>query len=113
MTDEEYTQIIDKINFEEKWLLDLYAKQYKVSANDIHIAMSSIRSIIQIPGGEINEFWEQEDKDNLYINENIYKELINTQELIFKIMPLIYDINTRVKCIEAGKKEESDVLPNS
>lgn len=47
-----------------------------------------------------DEFWEQEDKDNLYTNENIYKELINTQELIFKIMPVIYDLHVYIKSID-------------
>lgn len=53
-----------------------------------------------------NNFWEQEDKDNLYTNENIYKELINTQEQIFKIMPLIYDIHTYIKSVDKMLTED-------
>lgn len=61
-------------------------------------------------------FWEQEDKDNLYTNESIYKELINTQELIFKIMPYIYDIHTYIKSIDKEIEElkgDNNVLSNS
>lgn len=43
---EELEKIIAKIDFEEKWLLDVYAKEYRVSANDIKIAMSGIRSVV-------------------------------------------------------------------
>lgn len=44
--EEELEKIIAKIDFEEKWLLDIYAKEYRVSANDIKIAMSGIRSVV-------------------------------------------------------------------
>lgn len=44
--EEELEKIIAKIDFEEKWLLDVYAKEYRVSANDINIAMSGIRSVV-------------------------------------------------------------------
>lgn len=46
MTDEEYQKIISRIDFEEKWLFDVYAKEYKVSIKDIEIAMSGIRSAV-------------------------------------------------------------------
>ena len=46
MTDEEYKKIISRIDFEEKWLFDVYAKEYKVSIKDIEIAMSGIRSVV-------------------------------------------------------------------
>lgn len=60
-------------------------------------------------------FWEQEDND-LYSITNIYKELINTQELIFKIMPYIYDIHTYIKSVDKEIKElkgDNNVLSNS
>lgn len=44
--EEELEKIIAKIDFEEKWLLDIYAKQYRVNAKDIEIAMSGIRSVV-------------------------------------------------------------------
>ncbi len=40
------------------------------------------------------------EDDDLYSNEKIYKELINTQELLFKILPIIYDIQTYTKSID-------------
>ena len=45
------------------------------------------------------------ENNKLYTNENIYKELINTQELIFKIMPLIYDIHTYIKSVDKNIEE--------
>lgn len=46
MTDNEYNEIVKKINFEEKWLLDVYAKEYRVGTKDIEIAMSGIRNVV-------------------------------------------------------------------
>jgi len=46
MTNNEYNEIIKKIDFEEKWLFDVYTKQYRVNAKDIEIAMSGIRSVV-------------------------------------------------------------------
>lgn len=39
-------EIAQKIDFEEKWLLDIYEKQHRVGAKDIEIAMSAIRHIV-------------------------------------------------------------------
>lgn len=61
MTDEERKNIIEKIDFEEKWLLDVYAKEYKVSYKDIQIAMSGIRSVVSKP----KEEYEPDDWDSL------------------------------------------------
>lgn len=52
MTDEERKNIIEKIDFEEKWLLDIYAKEYKVSYKDIQIAMNGIRNVVSKLKGE-------------------------------------------------------------
>lgn len=52
MTDEERQKIIAKIDFEEKWLFDIYTKQYRVNINDIEIAMSGIRSAVSKLKGE-------------------------------------------------------------
>lgn len=49
---DELEKIIKKIDFEEKWLFDLYVKEYKVSTKDIKIAMSGIRSVIAELKGE-------------------------------------------------------------
>ncbi len=46
MTDNEYNEIVKKIDFEEKWLFDVYAKQYRVGTKDIEIAMGAIRHIV-------------------------------------------------------------------
>ena len=46
MTDEEIKKIISRIDFEEKWLFDVYTKEYKVSIKDIEIAMSGIKSVV-------------------------------------------------------------------
>lgn len=43
---EEFEKIIAEIDFEEKWLLDVYVKEYKVSESDIRIAMSAIRHAV-------------------------------------------------------------------
>ena len=39
-------KIIKKIEFEEKWLMQIYSKEGKISLEDIEIAMSGIRSVI-------------------------------------------------------------------
>ena len=52
MTEEERQKIIAKIDFEEKWLFDIYTKQGRVSINDIEIAMSGIRSVVSKLKGE-------------------------------------------------------------
>ncbi len=54
MTDEERAKIIADIDFEEKWLLDVYAKEYRVTAQDIKIAMSAIRVTVARMKGENN-----------------------------------------------------------
>lgn len=51
---EELDKITASIDFEEKWLLDVYAKEYRVNANDIKIAMNGIRSTISKLKGENN-----------------------------------------------------------
>lgn len=51
MTNSEKKKIIDKINFEEKWLFNLYAEN-RLSTGDIDIAMSAIRSVISELKGE-------------------------------------------------------------
>lgn len=52
MTDNEYNEIVKKIDFEEKWLFDIYAKEYRVGTKDIEIAMSGIRSVVSELKGE-------------------------------------------------------------
>ena len=54
MTDNEYNEIVKKIDFEEKWLLDIYTKQYRVGTKDIEIAMSGVRSVVSKLKGENN-----------------------------------------------------------
>lgn len=46
MTDEENKKIIDKIDFEEKWLINIKMENGFISIADIQIAMSGIKSII-------------------------------------------------------------------
>ena len=55
---------------------------------------------------------EEESVDRLaqlYSNENIYKELHNTQELLFSVSAKVIDIHTRIQYIEKlldrGKEE--------
>ena len=38
--------------------------------------------------------------ESVYSNEKIYKELINTQELLHSVSARVYDIQTRVQYIE-------------
>lgn len=42
---EEYERIIEKINFEERWMLDLHCKN-ELKTIDVKISMSSIRHIL-------------------------------------------------------------------
>ena len=46
MTNEERQKIIDKINFEEKWLKNIKMENGFISIADIEVAMSGIRSVI-------------------------------------------------------------------
>lgn len=46
MTDEERKKIIERIDFEKKWLFNVCEKEYRVNTNDIEIAMSGIRSVV-------------------------------------------------------------------
>ena len=52
MTNEERQKIIDKINFEEKWLIDIKMNNGFISIADIEVAMSGIRSVIAELKGE-------------------------------------------------------------
>ena len=45
MQTEEYTKIVEKVNFEESWLLDLDYKN-ELNTTNIKIAMSAIRHIL-------------------------------------------------------------------
>ena len=40
-------KILDKIDFEEKWLLDVFRNENKISLKDVEIAMSAIRHIVK------------------------------------------------------------------
>lgn len=46
MTDEERKKIIERIDFEEKWLFHVCEKEYRVNTNDIEIAMNGIRAVV-------------------------------------------------------------------
>lgn len=46
MTDEERKKIIERIDFEEKWLFNVCVKEYRVNTNDIEIAMNGIRAVV-------------------------------------------------------------------
>lgn len=46
MTDEERKKIIERIDFEEKWLFNVCEKEYRVNTNDIEIAMNGIRAVV-------------------------------------------------------------------
>lgn len=46
MTDNEYKEIVKEIDFEEKWLRDVWKNRYNVSTTDIGIAMDGIRRIV-------------------------------------------------------------------
>lgn len=52
MTDEELEKIIAKIDFEEKWLIDIKMENGFISIADIEVAMSGIRSFIAELKGE-------------------------------------------------------------
>lgn len=53
MTDEENKKIIERIELEEKWLINVKTKNGFISIADIEIAMSGIRSIIsELKGNE-------------------------------------------------------------
>ena len=45
-------KINEKIDFEEKWLFDVFAKEYKIRTKDIEIAMSGIRRVVAELKGE-------------------------------------------------------------
>lgn len=47
MSDEERKEIIDRIDFEEKWLIDIKMDNGFLSIADIEIAMDSIRKVIK------------------------------------------------------------------
>lgn len=55
MTDEELEKIIAKIDFEEKWLIDIKMENGFISIADIEVAMSGIRSFIAKLKGEIDD----------------------------------------------------------
>ena len=46
MTDEELEKIIEKIDFEEKWLINVKMDNGFISIADIRIAMCRIRQVI-------------------------------------------------------------------
>jgi len=52
MTDNEKQKIISRIDFEEKWLLNVFRNENKISLKDAEIAMSGIRSVISELKGE-------------------------------------------------------------
>lgn len=52
MSDTEKQAILTKINFEEKWLIDIKVNNGFISIADIEVAMSGIRSFISEPKGE-------------------------------------------------------------
>ena len=49
---------------------------------------------------ELDEEESVDRLEKLYSNESIYKELHNTQELLFSVSARVYDIQTRVQFIE-------------
>ena len=54
---EELEKIIAKIDFEEKWLIDIKMNNGFISIADIEVAMSGIRSFIaELKGEKTNEF---------------------------------------------------------
>lgn len=56
MTDEELEKIIAKIDFEEKWLIDIKVNNGFIPIADIRIAMCRIRQVIsELKGGDKNE----------------------------------------------------------
>lgn len=52
MTDEELEKIIDKIDFEEKWLINIKTENGFISISDIRIAMCRIRQVVSELKGE-------------------------------------------------------------
>lgn len=46
MTDKEIAKIIDKIDFEEKWLINIKTENGFISIADIKIAISAIRYVV-------------------------------------------------------------------
>lgn len=55
MTDEEIEKIIEKIDFEEKWLINVKMENGFISMADIRIAMCRIRQVISELKGENKE----------------------------------------------------------
>lgn len=55
MKDNEYNEIVKEIDFEEKWLFDVYVKQYRINIKDVEIALAGIRSIAFKLKGENND----------------------------------------------------------
>lgn len=55
MSNEELEKIIAKIDFEEKWLIDIKMNNGFISIADIEVAMSGIRSFISKLKGEIDD----------------------------------------------------------
>jgi len=86
MTDNEYNEIVKKIDFEEKWLLDIYTKQYRVGTKDIEIAMSGIRSVVAELKGENNETSKEETDQSgkKRIDLETWTQLIYQRLLIFQ-----------------------------
>lgn len=52
MTDEESKKIIERIELEEKWLINVKMEDGSISIADIEIAMCAIRSVISELKGE-------------------------------------------------------------
>jgi len=55
MTDAEKKIIINNINFEEKWLINVKIEYGFISIADIEIAMSGIKSVIEELKGEVKD----------------------------------------------------------
>ena len=55
MTDEERKKIIEKIDFEEKWIINVKMENGFISIADIRIAMCRIRQVISELKGEKKE----------------------------------------------------------
>lgn len=62
---EEFEKILDKIDFEERWLLSIFRNESKISLKDIEIAMNGIRSVVMC---EIKQ--SQQDEYDYCCKEN-------------------------------------------
>lgn len=93
MTDEENKKIIERIEFEEKWLINVKTENGFVSIPDIKLAMSGIRSVIA-------ELERREQMSKIYgigdeeeLAEDLQKELPN------RIIAELEQIKTEIKQI--------------